>query len=232
MSGNMYCDEFAGVSRDYARGEWMSAAARKEAQAHLAECESCRQLLEAQQLLSASLQSLRREQAPVGNAPHVESALLASFRAQRHKPVLSWKHVAWAVPVAAALLLVAILPTRERKSNPPPVAALPQVAASAPLETAVEVPAPAEPASKPVRLARRPRATLAVAREQVTDFVPLRYGKAVDPGEPLQVVRIQLPRAELARLGLPVAPEGTRSMVKADVALGDDGLVKAIRFVY
>jgi hypothetical protein len=39
-------------------------------------------------------------------------------------------------------------------------------------------------------------------------------------------------RSELMRLGLPVAPDAASAYIQADVLLGEDGLAKAIRFVY
>lgn len=71
-----------------------------------------------------------------------------------------------------------------------------------------------------------------VAPERVTDFVPLRFGKPVEPGETLQVIRIQMRRSELMQLGMPVSPDLAANAVKADVVLGEDGLAKAIRLVY
>ncbi len=72
-----------------------------------------------------------------------------------------------------------------------------------------------------------------VARQQaVAGFIPVHYGAPVRPMETLQVMRVELPRAELVRLGLPIGPEAANGMVKADVLLGEDGLVKGIRFVY
>lgn len=54
----------------------------------------------------------------------------------------------------------------------------------------------------------------------------------MDPGEELRLLRIQLPESELMRLGLPVAPRLEQRYVRADVLLGEDGLARAIRFVY
>jgi hypothetical protein len=67
--------------------------------------------------------------------------------------------------------------------------------------------------------------------ELVTEFFPLRYGKPLEAGETLQMIRIHVPQSEMIRLGLPVAPEPALA-VKADVLLGEDGLAKAIRIVY
>jgi hypothetical protein len=68
--------------------------------------------------------------------------------------------------------------------------------------------------------------------ERVTEFVPLRYGKPVEPGELLRVVRIPLDGRELMRMGIPVPPDSGVITVKADVIVGEDGMAKAIRFVY
>lgn len=64
-----------------------------------------------------------------------------------------------------------------------------------------------------------------------TEFIPLRFGRAAEPNEMLQVIRIRLPARELTRLGVPLPPDLARSTVKADVLLGEDGVAKAIRFV-
>ena len=68
--------------------------------------------------------------------------------------------------------------------------------------------------------------------ESVTEFIPLLAGApAAQPLESGQLVRVQLPRAALASLGLPLNAERGNEPVKADVLLGNDGLARAIRFV-
>jgi hypothetical protein len=68
--------------------------------------------------------------------------------------------------------------------------------------------------------------------ESVTEFMPLVAGApAATPLEGGQLVRVQLPRAALASLGLPLNAERGNEPVKADVLLGNDGLARAIRFV-
>jgi hypothetical protein len=69
--------------------------------------------------------------------------------------------------------------------------------------------------------------------ETVTEFIPLVAGApASTPLEGGQLVRVQLPRAALASLGLPLnAERGHEERVSADVLLGNDGLARAIRFV-
>lgn len=68
--------------------------------------------------------------------------------------------------------------------------------------------------------------------ESVTEFIPLvADAPAAQPLESGQLVRVRLPRAALASLGLPLNAERSNEPVKADVLLGGDGLARAIRFV-
>lgn len=68
--------------------------------------------------------------------------------------------------------------------------------------------------------------------EVVTDYIPLTYlndSTAFDSG---LVVRVQVPRATLVSMGLPMNVENSSELVKADVVVGDDGVARAIRFVH
>lgn len=69
--------------------------------------------------------------------------------------------------------------------------------------------------------------------ESVTEFISLvADAPAATPLESGQLVRVQVPRAALASLGLPLNAERGNEPVKADVLLGGDGLARAIRFVH
>jgi hypothetical protein len=67
--------------------------------------------------------------------------------------------------------------------------------------------------------------------EVVTQFYPLVEGEDLDSWEITQVVRVEVPASALSAAGLSVGPEISTVAVKADVALGYDGLARAIRFV-
>jgi hypothetical protein len=67
--------------------------------------------------------------------------------------------------------------------------------------------------------------------EVVTKFYPLREGEDLTALARMQWVRVELPSSALSEVGLPVAPDAVTTRVKADVALGEDGLARAIRFV-
>jgi hypothetical protein len=67
--------------------------------------------------------------------------------------------------------------------------------------------------------------------EVTTEFLPLSYVSPVNLQEGGQLVRVELPRTAMARLGLPVNMERYGERVKADVLVSADGLARAIRFV-
>ena len=71
-----------------------------------------------------------------------------------------------------------------------------------------------------------------VAREVMTDFVPLQYAGV--PSRGTQIVRLEVPRGALSSMGLSSfdAPRPDASpTVLADVMIGEDGLARAVRFV-
>jgi len=65
----------------------------------------------------------------------------------------------------------------------------------------------------------------------VTQFFPLVDGKELTEFEDIRLVRVELPWSALREVGLSVDPEIARTTVKADIALGEDGLARAIRFI-
>lgn len=223
----MTCQEFAGIRRDYARQQWLSEGVQQEARRHIAGCAACRAHVETERELTSALGELARHRSGVTAPRGVESAVLAAFAKRNEKRRLAmWRKAAWAIPIAAGLLLFAVLRTQE----PAPrvareVIPQPEVVEPSPVPTLDP-----EPAAAPAPKVRRAAATR--NSEYVTEFVPLRFGKPLESGEPVMVVRMELPGSQLRRLGLPIGPDAASGTVKADVLLGGDGLAKAIRFVY
>lgn len=68
--------------------------------------------------------------------------------------------------------------------------------------------------------------------EITTDYIPLTYVAGTTAMESGQVVRVMVSRSSLLAYGLPVDLERTEEKIKADLVVGDDGLARAIRFVY
>lgn len=69
-------------------------------------------------------------------------------------------------------------------------------------------------------------------KEVATGFFPIGYGTAPNLQEGGQLLRVELPRSAVARLGLPVNMDRAGERVKADVLVGADGLAQAIRFIH
>lgn len=68
--------------------------------------------------------------------------------------------------------------------------------------------------------------------ETVTDFIPLTEIADATAMHSGTIVRVEMPRASLIAMGLPLNAERARETVKADIVVGDDGLARAIRLVY
>jgi hypothetical protein len=81
----------------------------------------------------------------------------------------------------------------------------------------------------PALVRQRPRP--AQPKEVATEFIPLVHDPFWAPGESAQLLRVRMPRSSLAGFGLPLNEERVTETVRADVIVGQDGIVRAIRFV-
>jgi hypothetical protein len=82
---------------------------------------------------------------------------------------------------------------------------------------------------------RKPGSTLEEKigpREIDTRFLPLMAASPLEPTESGHLIRVNLPRSTMGRFGLPISSEEFEEPVKADVLIGEDGVARAIRFVY
>jgi hypothetical protein len=76
-----------------------------------------------------------------------------------------------------------------------------------------------------------PQSAEVASREITTDYIPIGYGAPLSPNEFAQIVRVSVPRSDMARFGLPIRLDAGPERVTADVVLGEDGVARAIRFV-
>ena len=173
------------------------------------------------------LEDLRKLNASQAGAPAaLESTLRTAFRKQHARR--RWSYALPPALVAAAAALVFVLLPPDPPGNPrrPAPVAAPAFAFSVP-------PRPLPPrAAHPVR--RRPVQVAAVSKEppmKTEEFVPLYPGSSLLPLERAQVLRIAIPRSALALAGFSVDPVRLNERVRADVLMGDDGLIRGIRFV-
>ena len=147
----------------------------------------------------------------------------------------------WAV--AAALTLIVSFAARRRAAlAPQPVYAIAAVRRDVPVAPVpAAVPGTGHPAEAvPVavqRLHRKPRMPRRSPAETgadaviATPFVAIPYVEPVAPSDQLDVYSVQLPRASLIVYGVPVRAGSLDSPVLADIAVGSNGVVRAVRFV-
>jgi len=181
------------------------------------------------------------------SARSVDQSNLVSILNVLRERKLRWLTAA-ATAIAAVILLAIILPNWRDAAKPE---LQPQITAGRiePPASAVNTNEPAPPAvpaksnvsvkttassprvSKQKRFeSRAPRSVETVAQNP-SEYLALTYlakSTAIDSGT---VVRVELSRAALARLGLPVSFDHSSASLKADVIIGDDGVAQAIRLV-
>ena len=171
------------------------------------------ELKNALRLLAASMP----QQAPLS----VEQKLLAQFRRGHFRRRMVWAAsfagAAIAAGVAAAVLMAPPMP------GPP-----------APVMVHAAPPPVAQPETQVVvRQVRKkpPVARTSRAAEVATTFYALPDADSLAPMEDATVIRVRLPRSAMRMVGLPVNEERLSEHIQADVVFGQDGLMRAVRFV-
>jgi hypothetical protein len=171
-------------------------------------------------------------------SPRIESFLAARMRTnRRRKTTRLFGAIAF---VCTALILLVWFGTHRigRPSHPAPITAGYQIQVGSP---------PAESGTRPVgaeHVAVAQRADRVASQERRPParpkgddvpvsalFIAVPYAEPVAPFEQIDIYRVQLPRATLGIYGVPAAAGDLESRVTADVAVGSDGLVRAVRFV-
>jgi hypothetical protein len=172
--------------------------------------------------LKALRQADRHREAP----RVVEDRLLAAFRERQRQPRNSpWQFAA--MLAAAAMIVMLVLRLYSERQG---AIRVDRAMKATPVATVVE--RTQEPAARSRPVAVRKRNAIAVQeapREIVTDFFPL-----MDVAPPLgrgQLLRVAVPASTMRSVGLPVREERLDEPVQADVLIGEEGMVRAIRFV-
>jgi len=236
----MNCNDFEKTVLTLAADRLMDAEGRAALLRHAEICGRCDARLREERAFLSALCAVRgaiaHEQAP----GRVEGALLEAFRAQSRIGVTAatdktrswfkWKVAAIAAALvllttAGALVFVHRPAETPKQAQSPAPAAMPD---SAPAP-AVESP---ESQSVPVHVGRRARTHRARPSETLTEFMPLNEGEDLQSFEFVQVVRVELSTAALRDFGLPIGYASNDELIKADLALGPDGIARAIRFVH
>lgn len=241
----MNCHEFDGVVNCLARDQMMEASVKAKAHTHVANCQACRDGLEDERKLTASLRALAAETANVGASAACEEYLMNLFEAEVARSARRSSRPRWAYAVGAVaamfLLVIGVSVWRSRSVNTPRLMSASAFGVAI-TSTVVSYPASLSPefpfadhsvqTGRHGRRLRQPltRYPLKTSEEIATDFIPVTYGNnGFEAGS--QIVRVELPRSTLANFGLPMNMDRADHPVKADVLVGMDGVARAIRFV-
>jgi hypothetical protein len=214
---------------------------------HAARCRACDAILFESRELAAAVASLAARDKSLEISAQMESTLRAAFAREQagHRAALTnpsrifvgatfrWAAIALAaaVIILAAILLPRILnrkPETNRAAITPVQSMLPAVA-----ETKI-VPAPVSVVpvtQKRVAAARKPKKYLAEPETTLTGFLALPYADDLSTVEYGAIVRMQMSRADLAWLGLPVPISDAGEKVVADLFVNGSGTPEAIRLV-
>jgi hypothetical protein len=183
---------------------WLPVACRE----HLEACPVCALGFAEQRTIALHLREMAADREHLQTPEHVEAALLREFRGlprQAQRTRHWWMPAgSWAAAatVTAALAIVLLQSGMPRSSY---------------------------------RLQRSVRATewdsMHLSSTEIQAYIPLPAVERVASAEELDLVRVEVPRSALVRLGMVVGPDWPAGPVKADVMIGPDGFARAIRIL-
>lgn len=214
---DMNCDEFEIVGLDSRRDDSLHDDTRRRAAQHARVCGKCAALKvswEAAQEELAPLMDVTRVMMPPAR---VENHLLQQFRL-RHQPRLEQRKMrlaTWAL-AAAALLVCALSAWSWRNWRH---AGVDTAAVSTPLPNTVNGAAGTAPGEAGVDV-------IAANEEDGFTQLPGALSQEVDDSA---IVRVGMPRASLAALGLAVNEERADEWIQVDLLVASDGSLQAVR---
>lgn len=230
MKENMNCVQFGELLPDLDRPGTRGSERCEDALAHAEICSGCAALMMEAESLNYRLRKLSETTVGAQAPSRVEQALLSEFRRVQGERT---GHRNWqrdlAVLAIAALVLLAVglgIYRHQVKVGGAAISPVAENAGGSVGEIAAVDRVENSGGAQPVN---------AVAdssdNEYATAFVPLPY--ADDPSETQggAVVRVNLPRASLVSMGVPVAGLNPGGHVIADLMLSEDGTPQAIRLV-
>lgn len=155
----------------------------------------------------------------------VEQRLLVQFRRRRQvRRRMVWASAASVGTAIAAGIFTVFFMIPAAPGPPAPV-----IVHAAPPPIMLQV-APVFVARRQARKKAPPQAQPSRA-EVATTFYPLPDADSLPPADHATVMRVRLPRSAMRMVGLPVNEERVNERIQADVVLGQDGLVRAVRFM-
>lgn len=214
----MNCEEFELVGLDAGRPD-ANVEEQRDAASHAAVCAKCHALLASWEEVRADLRLLREETNEISAPARVEMRLLNELQSQR-RPVGIFERksriVAWALAAAAVLVgAVSWINWKGENNSQGNIAMGSQMVSR-------------ENASSAGTQATDNGAWLAVGNYNSGDFVALP-GSLPITDDSASVFRVNMQRAALGSLGLPVDEQRAGEWVQVDLVVGGDGVPQAVR---
>ncbi len=229
----MTCKEFREVAHELLHAEDVAVESVRLGLAHALVCEECAAYLAAERMLDEQLGELAAFHSESEAPPRVEHALLDAFRARWNRKLTKraafWAAATsrrWAAPAvlaaaAVALLVVGALHHRNA-SNITAHTPSPQTS-----------PVRSQPAPSPAPLLASTTAdsvqSASADAAWTNGFVALPDSATGDSLDGGAILRIEMPASALASLGLPTTGAEGDQLIPADVVVGQDGTLRAIR---
>jgi hypothetical protein len=257
----MICQQFEQLTHQIAHNELRDASLLQDAHRHAESCAACNAMLIEARELATTFASLAAHDKAIAAPAHLESTLRAAFVREhsadaparavvgaglrparlpsRRRNVFvgaTFRWAALALAAAAVILAVVSLPRMIRRNPGPDVATqtpshstLPAIASAKTSPLTTPTPAPIPP--KHLSASRKPKKNFSEPEKTLTGFLALPYADDLSTVEYGAVVRMQMSRADLAWLGLPVPVSDSGQKIIADLFVNGSGTPEAIRLV-
>jgi hypothetical protein len=237
----MNCEQFEQLAPQIAHGELHDPALLQDALSHAAHCGSCDTILIEARELAEAVGALAAHDKLLDAPAGMQASLRAAFAREHAADTHSRKNVfvgtafrRTALALAAAIILAVILLPRILNRKPEiNRAVITPTRSSSPTVAEIKI-APAAVApivQKRLAAEHKPKKNLAEPETTLTGFLALPYADDLSTIEYGAIVRMQMSRADLAWLGLPVPISDTGEKVVADLFVNGSGTPEAIRLV-
>jgi hypothetical protein len=218
------CAQFEESVHDLVRLDLLDPDMRDAAFAHARICAGCAARLDEAQTLAETTFVLREENCAEETPLYLEAGLIKEFREQHRRSRSQRQLVNISVLVAAAACFaLAGWFSYARWLRPgAPASPVTNVAHTTPSTLKSET------ANAGIASLASPQ-TAAVDNDQLANFVPVPFADESTPDDPGVIVRVQVTRAALAKLGYQVEKGKGKELVNADFLVGEDGWPRAVR---